>query len=90
MTNVKSGITEILFKIAGEKYRDIVLIALAWNSTVGVLMSQRSHIHKIEHGLLFVKVTDHVWKQEFVNLKPKILQDLKDNTKLEIKNILFI
>ena len=63
---------------------------MAWNSTVGDIMSKRSKIFKFEHYILFVRVVDHVWQQEFLTLKPKILQDIRDNTGLDIKNILFV
>jgi len=90
LKKLNTNIKNLLFKLAGEKYHDIVLIAMTWNSVVGELMSKRSTIFKIEHNILFVKVVDHVWKQEFINLRPKILNDLREKTGLDIQNILFI
>jgi len=90
LIKLNSNIKSLLFKLAGEKYHHIVLIAMTWNSIVGDLMSKRSTILKIEHNILFVKIVDHVWKQEFINLKPMILKELREKTKLDIQNILFL
>jgi hypothetical protein len=89
MDKLAKGLKDLLFKLAGEKYRDIVLVALAWKSVVGVLMSERSKILRIDKKVLYVRVSNHVWMTEFVLLRPKIIKDLKEKTHIEIENILF-
>jgi len=89
MNNLNSGITDLLFKLAGEKYRDLVVIALAWNPLVGALLSKRSKILKFEGSVLFVKISNHVWMQEFVVLRPEILRDLREKTRIKIDNVIY-
>ena len=90
MNKLNSGIKNLLFRLAGEKYHEIVVIALAWEPLVGGLLSERSKIFKFERNILYVKITNHVWMTEFVVLKPKILCDLREKTGIQIDNVLFV
>ena len=88
MNKVNSSLKNLLFKIAGEKYRDLVIIALAWKSTVGEILSERYKIVKFENKILFIEAVNHVWLQDFVLYRPVYLEKLRSETKLQIDNIL--
>jgi predicted nucleic acid-binding Zn ribbon protein len=90
MTNIKNSLKDLLYKIAGEKYRDLLLISLTWKSLVGEILSERSKIIKYEKKVLYVKAVNHVWLQEFVLQRPELLAKLKEKTALDIENILFV
>ena len=89
MTKIKSRLRNLLLRIAGEKYQDLVVIALAWNFVVGDILSERTKILKLENKILYVKVKTHIWMQQLVLIRPDILEKLRDKTKLQIENILF-
>ncbi|MCL1827446.1 MAG: DUF721 domain-containing protein [Candidatus Cloacimonetes bacterium] len=89
MHGIENKLHRLLFKIAGEKYKDLVTISLVWKPTVGEFLAARSSITKYEGNILYIKAENHIWLQEFVVFKPKLLAQLKEKTHLEIKNILF-
>jgi len=88
MTNTKSEIKNILFRIAGEKYRDLVIIALAWKSVVGEFLSERYKVKNFENKIVFIEAVNHLWMQDFVLYRQMYLKKLREETKLEIENIL--
>ena len=81
---------EFVLKIAGEKYRNLALIALSWKDTVGALLAELSTPEKYEHHVLFVKVFNTVWLQELVLMKPQIIQRINQSLKLQVNEIIFI
>jgi len=89
MHNINSRLNKLLYRIAGEKHKDLVCIALAWKPVVGEILVNRSKIIKYENHILYIKTINHVWLQEFVVNKPDILAKLRIKTELKIKNILF-
>ena len=89
MQGLNSQIHNLLFSIAGEKYKDLVIISLMWQPVVGDLLANRSKIQDYKGNILYVKAENHIWQQEFVVFRPKLLAQLKEKTKLDIKNILF-
>lgn len=90
MNKIDSSLRGLLFRLAGNKYRDLVIIALNWSFVVGKLLSERSSILKFENKILYIKVSNHVWLQEFVLRKPDILKKLQEKVNVEIDNILFM
>ena len=89
MHNINGQLKKILLKIAGEKHRDLVTIALAWKPLVGDILAEKSKITRYDRGVLYIKAANHIWMQDFVLNKPELLLKLKEKTGLEIKNILF-
>ncbi|MCK9328583.1 MAG: DUF721 domain-containing protein [Candidatus Cloacimonetes bacterium] len=89
MNRINSSIKNLLFRIAGNKYQELVVIALNWKYIVGNLLSERSQILKYERKILYVKVCNHVWMQEFILHRPDIIKKMKEKTNIEIDNILF-
>lgn len=90
MNKINSDIKHLLYRIAGDKYHDLVLIALTWKSLIGEILSERSKIIKFENNILMVKVSNHVWLQEFLINRPNIINKLREQTNIKIDNILFI
>ena len=88
MTKVNNGLKNLLFKIAGEKYHDLVIIALAWKSVVGDFLSERYKIKNFENKIVFIEAVNHLWMQDFVLYRQMYLKKLKEVTKLDIENIL--
>jgi len=90
MTQINSSLLGLLFKIAGEKYRELVIISLAWRSTIGDLLSERYKILKFEKKTLYIEAINHLWMQDFVLYRPMYLEKLRKETKIEIDNILVV
>ena len=88
MNKLSKGLKSLLFEIAGEQYRDLLIIALAWKSVVGELLSERYKVVKFEKKTLFIEAVNHLWLQDFVLYKPMYLEKLRNETKLEIDNII--
>jgi len=89
MKKFDNNIEGLIFKIAGEKYHDLVVIFLAWQAVVGDIMFEKSKIMKFENKTLFVKVANHVWMTEFVLNRPLFLKRIKEQTKVEINQIIY-
>ena len=81
---------EFVLKVAGEKYRNLALIALSWKDIVGVLLAELSTPEKYEHHVLFVKVFNTVWLQELVLMKPRIIERINKSLKLQVNDIIFL
>ena len=81
---------DLVLKLAGEKYRFLALIALAWKDVVGELLAERSTPEKYEHHILFVKVANPTWMQELVLIKPMIVSRLNTKLDLQINDIIFL
>ncbi len=90
MYKLGKSLQSLLFSLAGDKFKDIVIIALSWNQTVGRIMAERSSIIKYDKQVLFVKVINHAWLQEFVIKKSEIKKRLIESTRIEIKEIVFM
>jgi predicted nucleic acid-binding Zn ribbon protein len=84
-----NAVRNLLFRIAGDKYRDLVLIALSWERAVGSTMAERSFVDGFRHGILFIGVSNSVWIQELSLNKQMILQRLNAEVKNKIKDIVF-
>ena len=89
MKKLKSTFEKIVFKIAGDKYHDLVVVFSAWQSVVGDIMFEKSKIIKFENKTLFVRVANHVWMTEFVLNRPLFMKRLKEQTKVNINNIIY-
>jgi hypothetical protein len=90
MKSVNRNLHTILYQIAGEKHRDFVTIILAWNEILGEINATRAQIVNYEKKTLFVRVPHHIWLSDFILQKPIYLKKLRDTTKIDVKNILFI
>ena len=88
MNNLNSKIKSILLTIAGDNYRELVIIALAWKKTMGDLLSERYKIVKFENNVLFIKAVNHVWLQDFVLYRPVYIEKLRKETNIDVQNII--
>ena len=91
MSFIRSGgaIQNLLYSIAGEKYENLVTIALAWKKIVGNIVAERSEIQKIDNNILFIAVNNSVWLQEMVLTKKIIIAKIKQRLGIELKDIVF-
>lgn len=80
---------QLIYQLAGEKYRAFVQVFLAWKPIVGELLAERSQPLKLENKLLYVGVQNSTWMQELILLKQDIL-DKFANYGEEINEIVFI
>jgi hypothetical protein len=80
----------LVFRLAGEKYRTLVEIALQWEDLVGPLLAERSSISHIDQNVLFVSVTNSTWMQEYVILKQPLIQKLHERGFDKINDIVFV
>jgi hypothetical protein len=89
MLKASGSLNSLLYKLAGQKYKDLVTIALSWNSIVGKIMAERSSIAKFEYNILYIKAINHAWLQEFLLKKNEILKYLNEKGKITVKDIIF-
>jgi len=89
LKSLNKDLKNFVFRIAGEKYHDFVVIRFAWASVVGELQAQRTQLSRYEKNVLFVKVTDHVWRQDLFLSKSKYLEELRAATSIDIHDIKF-
>ena len=89
MKNMSTAFEGLVYKLAGDKYHDLVVVFLAWQTVVGDIMFEKSKIVKFENKTLFVKVANHVWMTEFVLNRPLFIKRIQEQTKVDIINILF-
>ncbi|MFC1563891.1 DUF721 domain-containing protein [candidate division KSB1 bacterium] len=86
------GILKKLFSDIGIdkslKQQEAVLI---WEEVVGDAISKVSTPESVEHGRLYVKVQNNVWKQEIHYHKLEIIKRINERLRKEvIKDIIFL
>jgi hypothetical protein len=81
---------ELVFRLAGEKYKNLVEIALLWEDLVGPLLAERSFISHLDQNVLFVSVTNSTWMQEYVLLKQPLITKLHEKGFTSITDIVFV
>lgn len=84
-----NGIQGLLYRIAGDRYRELVSFALSWKSIVGSLLAERSFIIKYERGVLFIGVTNSTWLQELYLHKEEIIKKAYRATGIQLHDIIF-
>jgi len=91
MSFVQAGnvIRNLIYRIAGDKFRNLVVIAFAWKRIVGRLLAEKTKIYKFENNVLFVVVSNNVWMQELVLQKYEILKRIKKELNIELDDIIF-
>ncbi len=89
MLSIRDSIYQFVYKIAGDKYFELVNIALSWSSIVGNIMAERSSIVKFDQSILYVKTVNHAWMQEFLLKKRDIIQAMKERNINQVKDIIF-
>ncbi|RLC50154.1 MAG: DUF721 domain-containing protein [Candidatus Cloacimonadota bacterium] len=82
-------IKNLIYRIAGGKYRELISISFAWKRIVGKLMAEKTIIYKFENNVLFVNVSNNIWLQELVLQKYEILRRIKEELKIELDDIVF-
>ncbi len=87
--NAGRGVKSLLLKIAGDRYKDLVLFALSWERVVGSTMAERSSVERFHNHILYVGVTNSVWLQELSLNKPLILERLNREHRGKIKDIVY-
>ena len=90
MNKATSDIRGLLFRIAGEKYRELVIIALAWRTVIGDFLLERYKITKYENKILYIEAINHVWMQDFILQRPVWTEKLREVTKIDIEKILVV
>jgi predicted nucleic acid-binding Zn ribbon protein len=83
------AVKQLVYSIAGEKYKDLVTIKFNWEKIVGKLLAERTNLKKLQHQTLFVGVTNNVWLQELVLRKQQIIEDVRLMLDISLKDIVF-
>ena len=90
MKNLCSAAYQFVYEIARRNnLYEFAHLTLSWISIVGTIMVEKSKLIKFEHSVLFVKVANHTWLQEFVISKQHILDLLHQNDINYVKDIIF-
>ncbi|MCD4650581.1 MAG: DUF721 domain-containing protein [Candidatus Cloacimonetes bacterium] len=84
-----NSISGLILEIAGEDYRELILLAQAWKSVVGKIVARNAGIKSFRHGVIHVGVKNSVWMQEFFFKKHELMNKLHNTTGIEIKDMLF-
>ena len=86
MKNIKGSISSVLFNIGGDRYHDLIVIALSWKTVVGSYMAEHSSVLKYQNNTLYVGVDSSVWLQEFVLMKSMLIKKLNKVVAHEISS----
>ena len=65
-------ISNLIFAIAGDKFKDFATAYMLWKKVVGKTLSKHSKVKKLKDGVLFVGVSNSVWLQELLLMKKNI------------------
>ncbi len=84
----------MLFNIGGDRYHDLIVIALSWKTVVGSFMAEHSSVLKYQNKTLYVGVDSSVWLQEFVLMKSALIKKLNKvvarDISSQITNLVFL
>jgi hypothetical protein len=83
------SVKDLVFRIAGDKYKTLVEIALLWEDLVGPLLAERSFVSHLEQRVLFIGVSNPTWLQELVLLKQPLLDKIHQQGISEVDDIIF-
>lgn len=74
-----SSVLDSLISSAPElsKLKQIMKVIQAWNETVGEKLGKITRVIKFENGVLFVRVTSSVWRNEFYHIEDEIKTRLR-------------
>jgi len=91
MSLVQAGdkLHDLVYSIAGNEHKDILTLFFNWKKIVGNILSDRASIHKLEHKVLFIAVTNNVWMQELILRKSKIISNIDLILKIKLTDIVF-
>ncbi|MEF3694242.1 MAG: DUF721 domain-containing protein [Candidatus Cloacimonadota bacterium] len=81
---------QMVMQLAGERFRDFVVLYRSWAAVVGDILSSRSYPIKYDKGFLYIAVSNNVWLQELVLLKKKIMLELNKRTGISINEVYFV
>ncbi len=87
--NAGRSVKSLLLRIAGDRYKDLVLFALSWDRVVGSTLAERSFIERFHNHILYVGVTNSIWLQELYLNKHMILDRLNREHNNKINDIVF-
>ncbi|HHE37465.1 MAG TPA: DUF721 domain-containing protein, partial [Candidatus Cloacimonetes bacterium] len=89
MSLVQAGdkLHDLVYSIAGNEHKDILTLFFNWKKIVGNILSDRASIHKLEHNVLFIAVSNNVWMQELILRKSKIIADIDLILKIKLDDI---
>ncbi len=89
MIKLDSPLQNLLIKILGEKNRVYIDLSLHWSNIVGKYLADNSYIFNVENNVLFVGVANSVVMQEMCLMRDKLIERIKKQLKLEIKDIVY-
>ncbi len=83
-----------MFNIGGDRYHDLIVIALSWKSVVGSFMAEHSSVLKYQNKTLYIGVDSSVWLQEFVLMKGTLMNKLNKviskDINSQVNNLVFL
>jgi hypothetical protein len=89
LNHTGSSIRELVYNIAGDKFKDFVTIAFGWKKIVGSILAQRSFVEKLDNKVLFISVHNNVWMQELILRKSELISDFNSKMNIHIEDIVF-
>ncbi|MFZ5518102.1 MAG: DUF721 domain-containing protein [Candidatus Zhuqueibacterota bacterium] len=84
MNTLADALKNLIKSLGIEDQVQVNQILLLWPSVVGKKIAEVSQAQKIEHNILFVKVTNDSWRQELLFLKKNIIDKLNKKVGKEI------
>ncbi len=90
MNNVNLLTKNLLYRIAGDKYRVFLDVYKAWQPIVGTLLAEKSYPFRYENGVVYVGVRNSTWMQELILLKHNIIRMYTQTYKIYVTEIVFL
>ena len=88
-SKVSDILHNLVYRLAGSEYKELVTISFGWKQIVGKIIAQRSSVYKLEKNVLFITVTNNVWMQELILNKTRIINDIYKNFRIKLSDIVF-
>ena len=87
---INSLLTDYFKETKFLEVKDSLIISRTWENIVGKTVAKNTEIINIKHGIIVIKTTSPVWRNELNFEKENLLQKMKEKEpKLKIKKIEF-
>jgi hypothetical protein len=90
MNNVNLLTKNLIYRLAGDKYRVFLDVYIAWKPIVGNLLAEKSSPFRYENGVIYIGVRNSTWMQELILLKHNIIKMYNQTHKIYVTEIIFL
>jgi predicted nucleic acid-binding Zn ribbon protein len=82
--NIGTVLNALIGELGIEEKMTQYQILELWKDVVGERIAKETEAHKMENGVLFVKVEDSVWRNELSMMKLQIIKMINERVKRDL------